>query len=215
MRTVKTPHQLKPLCTSIVGVWHLHDAFEPPIRIQISAHQLHLHNGPRYLTKCESWTLIAGRKGGPDTDSVQVRPFDRPQQSADKSGSCLDLCNCTFYKWRFEQSLCKTLELCTQPRFIHGLRTDSACLTHVGETDSICARHWFSCAHIRDSCMGCGLNQHNVSKQASRWQQCLHHCTKISQEDCGAVTSSAASAEDSCIITGTLPSLESLCCARC
>ena len=42
-----TAHQLKALCSSIVRVWHLHDAFESSIWIQIPAHELHLHNSPQ------------------------------------------------------------------------------------------------------------------------------------------------------------------------
>ena len=40
-------HQLKAPCSTIVRVWHLHDAFESSIWVQISAHELHLHKTPQ------------------------------------------------------------------------------------------------------------------------------------------------------------------------
>lgn len=36
------PYQFEALCTPIVGVWNLHNAFELPRRIKIPTHELHL-----------------------------------------------------------------------------------------------------------------------------------------------------------------------------
>ena len=42
-----TAHELKALCSAVVRVWHLHDAFESSVWVQIPAHELHLHNFPQ------------------------------------------------------------------------------------------------------------------------------------------------------------------------